>query len=305
MEHPPTIAAIDLGSNSFRLEIGFFRGSEFVRQHYIKRTLRQGACLENGCLSAAAMQAGWACLAEFGQLLHQHQVQHARAVATQTLREARNSADFVREGSRLLGGLPIDIISGEQEAALIYRGVASQLPPSTDRRLIVDLGGRSTEITLGQGLQAQQLASYPLGSVLWTGRFFGDGVLSEAAFAQAEAAASTVLAQATTLFPIGSWDCAYASAGTATAVSDVLAAHGHGASPITRAEVYWLRAQLLRCGHIGQLALPGLRADKAPVVAGGLSVLLALFHTLQLQAMVPAQGALRIGVLHSLCTPTG
>lgn len=103
MEHPPTIAAIDLGSNSFRLEIGFFRGSEFVRQHYIKRTLRQGACLENGCLSAAAMQAGWACLAEFGQLLHQHQVQHARAVATQTLREARNSADFVREGSRLLG----------------------------------------------------------------------------------------------------------------------------------------------------------------------------------------------------------
>ena len=183
MEHPPTIAAIDLGSNSFRLEIGFFRGSEFVRQHYIKRTLRQGACLENGCLSAAAMQAGWACLAEFGQLLHQHQVQHARAVATQTLREARNSADFVREGSRLLGGLPIDIISGEQEAALIYRGVASQLPPSTDRRLIVDLGGRSTEITLGQGLQAQQLASYPLGSVLWTGRFLGDGVLSEAAFA--------------------------------------------------------------------------------------------------------------------------
>jgi len=106
MEHPPTIAAIDLGSNSFRLEIGFFRGSEFVRQHYIKRTLRQGACLENSCLSAAAMQAGWACLAEFGQLLHQHQVQHARAVATQTLREARNSADFVREGSRLLGGCP-------------------------------------------------------------------------------------------------------------------------------------------------------------------------------------------------------
>ena len=74
MEHPPTIAAIDLGSNSFRLEIGFFRGSEFVRQHYIKRTLRQGACLENGCLSAAAMQAGWACLAEFGQLLDRKSV---------------------------------------------------------------------------------------------------------------------------------------------------------------------------------------------------------------------------------------
>lgn len=299
MGQPTMIAAIDLGSNSFRLEIGYFQPQGFMRTHYLKRTLRQGACLQGGALSAAALEVGWACLAEFGQILRRYQVTRARAVATQTLREASNSPLFVREGSRLLG-VPIDIISGEQEAALIYRGVASQLPVSDDRRLIMDLGGRSTELALGQGVQAQQLVSYPLGSVLWTGRFFADGALTAPAFAQAEAAACAVLADAPSRFAPGSWDCAYASAGTATAVSDVLAAHGKGASPITREDLFWLREQLLRCGRIQRLALPGLRADKAPVVAGGLSVLLATFHTLQLQAMAPAQGALRIGVLHSL-----
>ncbi len=294
------IAAIDLGSNSFRLELGYFHAAGFERVRYVKRTLRQGACLEaGGNLSPAALAAGWQCLDEFGQLLCHYQVRRARAVATQTLREASNSAQFVQEGQRLLG-VPIDIISGEQEAQLIYLGVASQLPPAQDRRLIMDLGGRSTELALGQGLEPQQLQSYPLGSVLWTGQFFADGNLTEAAFTRAEQAAQALLADAPQCFAAGSWDVAYASAGTATAVSDVLAAHGKGASPITWDDVQWLRQQLLACGRIDRLALPGLRADKAPVVAGGLSVLLAVFRTLGLTAMVPAQGALRIGVLHSL-----
>lgn len=296
----PMMAAVDLGSNSFRLEIGYFRAGQFHRVEYLKRTLRQGAGLLAGAmLSDAALQAGWDCLAEFGEHLCRRQVRMARVVATQTLREAGNGPLFVARGSTLLG-FPIEVISGEQEAALIYHGVQTQLPPSNDRRLVMDLGGRSTELALGQGHQIQALASYPVGSVGWTKQFFADGQLTVAAFDQAQAAAQATLATASTLFPPGSWDRAYATAGTASAVGDVLAAHGQPAHTMTQQDLHWLRAQLLACGTIETVHLPGLRADKAPVVAGGLAVLLAVFEVLQLTAMQPAQGALRLGLLHSL-----
>ena len=147
------LAAVDLGSNSFRLEIGNVDHGEFRRTEYLKETVRQGAGLdEDRNLTADAMQSGWDCLARFGERLAGFNAKEVRAVATQTLREARNRDVFLSQASSILG-FPIDVISGREEARLIYQGVAHLLPPSEERRLVIDIGGRSTELILGQNLK--------------------------------------------------------------------------------------------------------------------------------------------------------
>lgn len=300
MHTPPVLAALDLGSNSFRMETGYFVGPHFQRTSYAKHILRQGDSLQpGGALGAQALQQGWECLQDFGARLRAQRVAHACAVATQTLREASNGAEFIARGSDLLG-VPIQVISGAQEAHFMFRGVVGLLPPSAERRLVMDLGGRSTELALGQGTQAHQVASYPLGSALWSRRFFPEGVFTPSAFAQAYEAALQVLQPAARQFVCGSWDCAYASASMASAACEVLTASGQPADRITRQDVLWLQEQVLCCGDVQHLQLPGLRADRVPVVAGGLCVLLAVFDALGLKAMRPAQGALRLGVLYSL-----
>ena len=175
------LAAVDLGSNSFRLEIGRVGSHQRIeRVEYLKETVRQGNGLnERHELTDEAMQRGWDCLARFGERLAGFAADQVRAVATQTLREARNRDVFIARGSTLLG-FPIEVISGEEEARLIYRGVSSLLPPSSQRRLVVDIGGRSTEVIIGQHGEARQVASYPIGSVAWSTQFFGEGTLSRA-----------------------------------------------------------------------------------------------------------------------------
>ena len=140
MPNPHRLAAIDLGSNSFRLEIGQVEQGVFQRTEYLKETVRQGNGLdEDRNLTTQAMQRGWDCLARFGERLAGFKSNEVRAVATQTLREARNRDEFLRRGVAMLG-FPIDVISGREEARLIYQGVSQALPPSDDRRLVVDIG---------------------------------------------------------------------------------------------------------------------------------------------------------------------
>ena len=295
------LAAVDLGSNSFRLEIGRIGSHQRIeRVEYLKETVRQGNGLNSRHeLSLDAMQRGWECLARFGERLRGFAPAHVRAVATQTLREACNADDFVRRGSELLG-FPIAIIPGEEEARLIYRGVSSSLPPSQNRRLVIDIGGRSTEIIIGQQSQTLQLASFALGSVSWSNRFFADGVLSKSNFAQAVAAAKQALDQSRFAYPGTAWDCAYASSGTANAVGDALTAQGMDGKVITLRKLRHLYDQLLEIGHVDKLRIPGLKEDSRPVVAGGISVMLAVVELLDINELEVAQGALRQGVLHDL-----
>jgi exopolyphosphatase/guanosine-5'-triphosphate,3'-diphosphate pyrophosphatase len=295
------LAAVDLGSNSFRLEIGRVGSHQRIeRVEYLKETVRQGNGLNNRHeLSRDAMQRGWECLARFGERLTGFAHDHVRAVATQTLREARNADEFVSRGSELLG-FPIEIIPGEEEARLIYRGVSSSLPPSQQRRLVIDIGGRSTEIIIGQHSQALQVASFTLGSVSWSSRFFAQGVLNKSSFAAAIAAAKQTLSQAQFAYPGTAWDCAYASSGTANAVGDALTAQGLDGRVITLAKLRHLYEQLLSVGHIDKLRMPGLKEDRRPVVAGGLSVMLAVVELLDITELEVAQGALRQGALHDL-----
>jgi exopolyphosphatase/guanosine-5'-triphosphate,3'-diphosphate pyrophosphatase len=196
MQDGTLLAAVDLGSNSFRLEIGRLDHGHILRVEYLKETVRQGGGLdEDRNLIPAAMQRGWDCLARFAERLSGFERGHVRAVATQTLREARNREDFIRRGSEILG-FPIDVVSGPEEARLIYQGVARLLPQSDERRLVVDIGGRSTELILGQQFTPSAVASYRVGSVAWSARYFADGAFTREAFQAAEIAAQAVLDEA-------------------------------------------------------------------------------------------------------------
>ena len=200
MQNGTLLAAVDLGSNSFRLEIGRFEHGHIQRVEYLKETVRQGNGLdENRNLTQEAMERGWACLARFAERLAGFPREHVRAVATQTLREARNREEFLTRGSALLG-YPIDVVSGVEEARLIYQGVAHMLPQSDERRLVVDIGGRSTEFILGQQFSANAVASYRVGSVAWSSRYFPNGAFTPQAFLAAEIAAKAVMDEALSVF---------------------------------------------------------------------------------------------------------
>lgn len=297
MPNPHRLAAIDLGSNSFRLEIGQVEQGIFQRTEYLKETVRQGNGLdENRNLTTQSMQRGWDCLARFGERLADFKSHEVRAVATQTLREARNRDEFLRRGVAMLG-FPIDVISGREEARLIYQGVSQALPPSDDRRLVVDIGGRSTEIVLGRGPAPSRMASCRLGSITWSNRYFADQIFSEAAFQRAEVAAKAVLDEVINAYPRESWNIAYGSAGTVGAVADVLAAAGWPSDAITPAGLDYVVEKLLAAQNAERLRLPGLKDERRALIGGGLSILRAVFELLQIDRMVLNPGGLRHGLL--------
>ncbi|MDB5956259.1 MAG: ppx [Ramlibacter sp.] len=300
MQEGSLLAAVDLGSNSFRLEIGRMEFGQLRRVEYLKETVRQGNGLDEARnLTQEAMERGWACLARFAERLAGFAPAQVRAVATQTLREARNREVFLARARQILG-FAIDVISGREEARLIYQGVAHLLPQSAERRLVVDIGGRSTELILGQQYAAEVTESYRVGSVAWSMKFFPEGQFSAAAFERASVAAQAVLDEALSVYPRDRWDVAYGSAGTIGAVADILAASGMGQGVVTRQSLQWLESQLLQARSADRVRLPGLKDDRRPVIGGGLSVLRAVFELLQIETMQTAQGALRHGVLYDM-----
>ncbi|HSW16565.1 MAG TPA: exopolyphosphatase [Ramlibacter sp.] len=298
MDNGTLLAAVDLGSNSYRLEIGRHEHGQVQRLEYHKETVRQGGGLdEQRNLTPDAMQRGWECLARFGERLAGFKRRQVRAVATQTLREARNRDEFLARAREALG-FPIDVISGREEARLIYLGVAHLLPQSDERRLVVDIGGRSTELILGQRFESRITESYRVGSVAWSQKHFPVGEFTEAAFARAEVAAKAVLDEALGSYVPGSWDQAYGSSGTIGAVADVLAAAGWNGAGVSRDGLEWLKARLIAVRHADKVKLDGLKDDRRPVIGGGLSVLLAVFDLLGIDHLLPAEGALRHGLLY-------
>ena len=300
MQNGLLLAAVDLGSNSFRLEIGRLDHGRIHRTEYLKETVRQGNGLDaDRNLSLDAMQRGWDCLARFGERLAGFKATQVRAVATQTLREARNRDEFLSRGEEILG-FAIDVIPGREEARLIYHGVTQLLPQSDQRRLVVDIGGRSTEMILGQGLQAVTMESYRVGSVAWSMRFFPDGQFNSRAFKTAEVAAKAVLDETVNIYHSSAWDVAYGSSGTIGAVCEVLTAAGGAPGVVTRDGLDWLLERLLKAQSADRLKIEGMREDRRAVIGGGLSVLRAVFDLLGIKQMQAAQGALRHGALYDL-----
>ena len=304
MQNGTRLAAIDIGSNSFRLEIGRVDHGQIHRSEYLKDTVRLGNGLDSARnLTPEAMQRGWDALARFGERLAGFERSQVRAVATQTLREARNRDEFLLRARTVLG-FGIDVIPGREEARLIYQGVAHLLPQGessdAERRLVIDIGGRSTELILGQKLKALVTESYRVGSVAWSMKYFPQGQFTAGAFRTAEIAAQALLDDALGSYTRDRWDVAYGASGTIGAVGDVLAAAGGAPGVVTREGLDWLLDRLLKAGSADKLRIEGMREDRKAVIGGGVSVLRALFELLRIDHMKVAAGALRHGVLYEL-----
>ncbi len=296
----PLLAAIDLGSNSFRLEIGRLEGGQIERIEYIKEAVRQGGDLdEDRNLTEESIDRGLRCLARFGERLQGFDKANVRAVATQTLREANNRDVFTKAAKKALG-FDVEVISGVEEARLIYQGVSRFLPQSDDRRIVIDIGGRSTELILGLGFNAVHTASLHVGSVAWSLKHFANGELTERAFERAEIAAESIFETLGNQFSQKNWDIAYGASGTVGAVADVLVQYDYPADTITREGLVWLRTELIKHKTTEKLKLNGLREDRKAVIGGGLSILLAIFDFLRLDTLHVAKGALRHGLLYDM-----
>lgn len=293
------LAAVDIGSNSFRLEIAQTPHGQYRRVEYVKETVRLGAGLDgHGLLTDEARERGLDCLHRFAQRLQGMAPVQVRAVATQTLREARNRDEFLIHAQAALG-YPIEVISGREEARLIYAGVA-HLDPSPVPRLVIDIGGRSTEMILGRGLHPTRAESFAVGSVSLTQQHFADGELNGKAFRAAQVAAGAELEEGLEPFAPVHWQEALGSSGTVGAVSQLLVASGVTDGVITAEGLRWLIERCLRAGNIARLDLPGLKEERRAVIAGGLALLYTLAVQFGIERLQPTRGALRQGVIIDL-----
>ncbi len=295
------LAAVDLGSNSFRLQMGRGQGRHIELQGYWKETVRLAAGVgPDQRISRKAIDTACECLARMNERLRGLPPEQVRAVGTQTLREAANRDEFLIEAQAALG-YPIDIISGREEARLTFEGCMHSAPPSKEPRLVVDIGGASTELIVGQGFQASSAESFKVGCVNTTLRFFGAGALDRAGFRRAQVAAAAEIEEAVNVFGRAHWQEAFGASGTVGACAELARQFGWGdGSRITGEHLLNLRQVLIDVGEIRRLKLPGVKPERAQVLAGGLAVLAAVFDTLGITEMVPARGGLRLGLLYDL-----
>jgi exopolyphosphatase/guanosine-5'-triphosphate,3'-diphosphate pyrophosphatase len=297
---PRVLAVVDMGSNSFRLEVGRVEGDQIFRLDTWRETLRIGAGIDRkGRLTASAQRAALDCLARFSERLRGLHPGAVRAVATNTFRIATNAAEFLPKAQAALG-FPIDIIGGHEEARLIYLGVAHVLPASAEPRLVIDIGGGSTEFIIGRGFDPERLESLKVGCVGMTQRFFADGGLTATAFRAAETHARAEIEAIAKDFHRSHWRDAFASSGTALALAEILESNGLSAGGITPEGLARLRKRMIGAGHVSRLKLEGLKPARAPVLAGGFAVMHAAIAELAVDRINPVGGALRLGVLYDL-----
>ena len=293
------LAAVDLGSNSFRLLICGAQGDELEKLVSLKETVRLAAGLDkSGKLDDAARLRAREALQKFGKTLDEYAPVAVHAVATNTLRVATNADEVLADGARALG-YPIEVISGHEEARLIYLGVAHRVP-SKDARLVVDIGGGSTEMIIGRGLEPIETASLQMGCVGYSLNFFADGELSERNFAAAETAAHAALREACARLKNHHFETAVGSSGTARALAAMIKTLNGGDEVITRAGLTALRRSFRAAGRIDRLKLKGLRPDRAAVIAGGYAIMTAVFDAFEINQMHITRAALREGVLYEL-----
>lgn len=297
------VAAVDLGSNSFRLQIARAEGSHIYPLDSLRESVRLAAGLQaDKTLSPEVQDRALMALARFGERLQGFKAEDVRAVATNTLRVAHDSQDFLKALGAALG-FPIEVISGKEEARLIYIGASHTLPPFSGRRLVVDIGGGSTEFIIGRQLTPLVLESLRLGCVSFTQQYFPEGRCDKKRFREAEIAAAREIETLVEEYTRFGWDEAIGTSGTARALAEILTENGFnpgGSTGITLQGLEELKAAMVRAGSAEALRLSGLRTDRVGVLAGGLSIMLAIFQTLGIQHMAYADGALRLGVLYDL-----
>ncbi|MCC5873233.1 MAG: exopolyphosphatase [Gammaproteobacteria bacterium] len=295
-----TIAALDLGSNSFHMIVARFAGNRLMVLDRLKDMVRLAAGLDaSNRLSPQVVERALASLERMGQRIRGLPEGSVRVVGTNTLRKARNGLAFVERASAALGH-EVEIISGREEARLIYLGVSHSLEDNQDRRLVVDIGGGSTEVILGRQFQPETMDSLYMGCVGMSAEFFANGRITAAAMKAAELAARQELEPIVARYRSHGWDSSIGASGTILAIQDVVAAQGWGSESITADALKRLQAQLVEVGQADRLALPGLPSQRAPVFPGGVAILAAIFRSLGIKQMNTSSGALREGLLWDL-----
>ncbi|MDR5897739.1 exopolyphosphatase [Halomonas vilamensis] len=298
---PRRLAAIDLGSNSFHLLVANYQNERLQVVARLGEKVQLAAGLdEDGFLSDVAMQRALDCLGRFAPFLRGIPASQLRIVGTNALRDAHNSQTFIDLAEAQLGH-SIEIIAGREEARLIYLGAAHALAES-GRRLIVDIGGGSTEFIIGESFEPMALESLRMGCITFSRRFFLDGELSEKRMRKAELAALSELANIQRPYQRLGWEDPVGSSGTIKAAASVL--HAYTDTPqeglITKAGLKKLRERIIKCKHVDKVALEGLKPDRAKVFPAGVAILSAIFEAFALEQMRFADGALREGVLFDM-----
>jgi exopolyphosphatase/guanosine-5'-triphosphate,3'-diphosphate pyrophosphatase len=294
------LAAVDLGSNSFHLVVAHYRGGQLVVIDRMREMVRLAAGIgEDGRLDREVAARALACLARFGQRLSDVHADGVRVVGTSALRVARRTQSFLERAREALGH-PIEIVSGREEARLIYSGVAHTLPDEPGRRLLVDIGGGSTEVIIGQGLEPLLLESLKLGCVSKSVRYFGDGKLTARRFQRARLAARQELEPIQESYRQLGWDSAAGSSGTVRAVFEALRELDPCATTITPEGIDAVIEELVRAGHVDAIRLSAVTAERRAVFPGGIAILAEVLEQLGVDQMRVADGAMREGLLYDM-----
>ena len=293
-------AAVDLGSNSFRLHIGTFDGERIRIVNSAREPVMLGAGLDRrGNLTPQAIDTALACLTRFARILRATPLASVRVVATNTVRIARNAAAFLPQAEKAIGH-PIEVISGEEEGRLIYMGVACALDRPAERRLVVDIGGGSTELILGHGSEIEEVESFGIGTAATAANFFGGERISASAFDDAILEARSRFEDGITPFHPKLWEVAYGSSGTMRTLAEVIEKNALGDGQLSVKGLTALKERLIEIGRKGRIDLAGVRAERISVILGGLPVLLGLAQEAGLRSIQPIEAGLRMGVLWDL-----
>jgi len=300
LDTPTSIAAVDLGSNSFHMVVAQTANGQFKIVDRVREMVRLAAGLgPDNIIDAAAMERGIETLHRFGERIRDFDSDNVRVVGTNTLRKARNGREFLARGEAALG-FPIDVIAGREEARLIYLGVSHGLEDESDLRLVIDIGGGSTELILGRRFDPLLMESLHMGCVSMSGALFADGTITAQAMQRAELRAQQELGPIEAMYRDQGWQSVIGASGTNIAIRDVIVANGWSKDGITRGSLEQLRELMIGAGHIDKLTLEGLSDERRPVFAGGVAILLAIFHTLGIEHMRVSSRALREGLLYDL-----
>ncbi len=295
------IAAVDLGSNSFHMVVATLRHGQLTIIDRLRETVRlaEGLTVEHG-LAEASKERALAALALFGDRLRHMQASSIRAAGTNTLRRAGDDQEFLEQAEAALGH-PIEIISGIEEARLVYLGVAHSLPPTDGKRLVMDIGGGSTELILGQGFDSKAMESLSMGAVMISESFFPGGVLTRERFEEARTLVQLKLRPVKSFFRVDSATEVIGTSGTILASHRMCRELGLlEAGAVTPAALDALIERVLAAGHISELQIAGLSMRRAEVISGGLAILSELLNTLRIQRLHISDGALREGLLYDL-----
>ncbi|WP_436904984.1 exopolyphosphatase [Acinetobacter johnsonii] len=295
------LAAIDMGSNSFHLAIARVDHGEVKKVASMSEKVQLAAGLdENKNLTEAAQQRGLACLSRFVGRLGSVQPNRLRIVATNALRQAKNGHEFIQKAAEILPK-HIEIIAGREEARLIYLGVSHTMVNS-GRRLVIDIGGGSTELIIGEEFEPIHTESLQMGCVAFTKAFFVDGEINQKSFDKAVVAARKELSGIANTYREAGWDTVVGSSGTIKACRQITVNMGwsNEKEELTRDGLDKLKEKLLKYKHVAEMEFDGLKEDRRAVLPAGIAILYAIFDVLELDKLVYSDGALREGVMYDL-----